>query len=117
MPQLQESDFQITFLSGADTLPFTQNFLDTTVMKDHKALYNPEGKAYDGPKRQVDTKTSKEPMAKKQKASLETLDESLGDIKKKHKVLIQYGGGPVIIAALSPNEPPLALVFGQLQDQ
>ena len=148
MPILQESDFQITFPSGADTLPFTQKFLDAMaeklssapeelkaeweqVMKDHNALYNPEGKAYDGSKRQAEGGTPEEPMAKKQKTALETLDETLADIKKKHKVvMLPYGGGNVVIAAdghmwfaagegkavtLSPNEPPLALVFGSFK--
>lgn len=75
MPILQKSDFQITFPSGADTLPFTQKFLDAMaeklssvpeelraeweqVMKDHNALYN---KAYDGSKRQAEGGTP-EPM-------------------------------------------------------
>ena len=78
MPILQKSDFQITFPSGADTLPFTQKFLDAMaeklssapeelraeweqVMKDHNALYNPESKAYDGSKRQAEGGTP-EPM-------------------------------------------------------
>ncbi|CAJ1379504.1 unnamed protein product [Effrenium voratum] len=145
-PVLQESDFQVTFPSGADTLPFTQKFLNVMseklvtddlkeqwaqVVQDHNALYNPQGKAYDGTKRAAEGGSADGPMTKKQKTKeVVTVEDSLEDIKKKHKVTaFAYGGGQVVIASdghmwfaageakatLSPMDPPLALVFGSFK--